>query len=486
MEKTQINQNAILLALGIIQPCSIKESYDFFCSLIQDKSILPSEKRFTNEFGFLLNAGYIAKCRKNSDALFSLTNKGNESLPRRLRYFRDINRMFLLKKARAAMLKSLRLGAKGLDGASPSRCTSDENTEYSRPKVILAPSTHRTLRQNYFWPRVTEQFLVTGHSAPSVSVLKPKHLKYYSFKDIIVEDNISGLNNLSLLIGFSNSFLALMVRNKKRFYRTFTLPKKSGGSRTIHSPRVGLKIVQYWINDYILSSLKIHQNCFSFKKQTSIIDNASEHMNSRFIYNIDIVDFFGNINGGMIFKILENNNIDKGIAQAITRLVTYGVGIPQGAPTSPLISNAVLYDFDTEVFDHALSRSCKYSRYADDITISGNDINHVKDVILKAKTLLTSMGFKTNPKKDRLLSNRSCQVVTGLVVNEKVWPPRAYRKNVRAAFYNANKYPESNIEKLSELRGHLSYLSQFPIKESDIEFMNTVIAQIATLKNKPA
>ena len=163
----------------------------------------------------------------------------------------------------------------------------------------------------------------------------------------------------------------------------------------------------------------------------------------------------------MVQNCLIKNKIDIKLATAITDIVTYKGTLPQGAPSSPQISNAILFDFDNEISEACYLTGCVYTRYSDDITISGSIRKDVVKMVELATHLLNEFGFSINNKKTRIASTNSRQVVTGILVNDVIRPTRKYRKRVRSAFDHAIKDNDCSKETIYKLSGYLNYLKSF-------------------------
>jgi retron-type reverse transcriptase len=146
---------------------------------------------------------------------------------------------------------------------------------------------------------------------------------------------------------------------------------------------------------------------------------------------------------------------------AIEEICTLNGSTPQGAPTSPTISNFILFSFDDEMANCAVGKDLVYTRYADDITISGNRKEDIISLIDYASSRLIEYGFKLNAKKTRIASYSEQQRVTGIVVNQKLQPTRKKRKKIRAIFHNASCNPTEWVEHISVLKGYISYLQSF-------------------------
>ena len=272
------------------------------------------------------------------------------------------------------------------------------------------------------------------------------------------------LQQLALAIGISPRLISAIIHQRDKHYRAFDLPKKGGGARTIHAPRFFLKTVQYWLATYVLADLRVHACCHAYTRGRSILTNATPHVGKRYVANLDIKGFFDSITAKNVVAVLEANGIGNQLAHTVAELVTYRWSLPQGAPTSPIVSNAILFDADTNVAEAAERLHVTYTRYADDITLSADSRDAVARCAAVVGGQLHHMGLDLNSKKTRIASCDSSQRVTGLVVNEAVRPPRKYRRNVRSEFNHAEHVGAGNADakKLNRLRGHLSYLSAFP------------------------
>ncbi len=219
-----------------------------------------------------------------------------------------------------------------------------------------------------------------------------------------------------------------------------------------------------------------------FRAGKSILSNAEIHVGKRFVANIDISNFFGSIKQQEIYTFLQTHGFKHREAKLLSSLVCKSGALPQGAPTSPVLTNAYLHRFDEDMTLLALSKDISYSRYADDMTFSGNDKQPIKDIIESAHLLLLqNYGLNLNKTKTRIASAHSQQRVTGLVVNEKAAPPRELRRRIRAEFHNATKDPKISKAKIAHLRGVLAFLNMFPAlaQSSTVERCKKQIEEIA-------
>jgi RNA-directed DNA polymerase len=263
--------------------------------------------------------------------------------------------------------------------------------------------------------------------------------------------------DLAHLLGVAPKELSyvLYVMSPALRYTPFCLSKKNGGTRQILAPHDRLKFIQKELlrvlyaceEDY--TGNKSDNLSYGFKRHKGIVDNAYRHRRRRFVFNIDIEDFFDQFNFGRVrgFFIKDRRfALTADVATVIAQIVCFNNKLPQGSPTSPHIANLC-----SEFLDRRMSRflaplRCRYSRYADDITISTNvrifpnlvAIQNSLDpqgwqVAPQLEDLLKRSGFSVAKKKTRLSSKATGrQVVTGLVVNEKVNITREYYLTTRA------------------------------------------------------
>jgi len=263
------------------------------------------------------------------------------------------------------------------------------------------------------------------------------------------------------LANSSSKQVKLFLSSKDKGYSTFKLPKKKGGFREINAPSKKLKHIQRWILDNILYKLDSGGYAYGFIPGKTIITNAQVHINQDLILGIDIKDFFPSINFGSVYSVFKSAGYSKKIAWAFADLCTYHWKLPQGAPTSPMLSNLVAKRLDMRIAQYCNRRYFRYSRYADDITISGSyKLPMHKEKIIK---IIEENGFNVNDNKTRMFSKGSRQKVTGLVVNDKVSIGRNKKKNLRAIIHNIlmngfvaeNRYDDPFFRE--RIFGHLGY-----------------------------
>ena len=248
--------------------------------------------------------------------------------------------------------------------------------------------------------------------------------------------------HLSNILGIRWEPFKRVIKEANRMYYEFSIPKKNGGERKISMPNRELLIIQTQIKEKILDNIIIHKNAYGFAKNKSIKDNAIVHLNQEMILNMDLKDFFPSIHKGRIYYIYKNLcKYDNNTSYCLTQLTTYKNALPQGAPTSPILSNIVAYMLDVRLSKLAEKFNINYTRYADDITFSGSKTNINNSLLKIVENIIKDCGFSVNNKKTRFASQSGRQEVTGLIVNNKeVNVSKEYIKEIRQEIYYIKKY----------------------------------------------
>jgi RNA-directed DNA polymerase len=217
-------------------------------------------------------------------------------------------------------------------------------------------------------------------------------------------------------------------------YREFQIPKRRGGARTISAPAESLKKIQRRILRRLLGRLKAHPAVHGFERGKSIVSNATTHARQALIINVDMRDFFESTIETRVLRYFRRIGWNKPAAQILTKICTYRGGLPQGAPTSPRLSNVVNCQLDARLAGFAKACDAAYTRYADDITFSFSDEQSAasRSTVGFIREVLSEYGYQLHDKKTRVLRRHHQQRVTGLVVNDGVRLPRKTRRWLRA------------------------------------------------------
>ena len=218
-------------------------------------------------------------------------------------------------------------------------------------------------------------------------------------------------------------------------YRRYTIPKRNGGLRAICAPDPELKKVQRRILRRLLKRLKSHPAATGFEAGRSIVTNANAHVGAAVVLRMDIKDFFTSTRKNRIRHYFLSIGWNRLAARLLTDLCTYHGGLPQGAPTSPRLSNLVNYRLDVRLAAVAKKLNAVYTRYADDMTFSFKTDRPlvVSKAIRQTKLILADYNYRIHHKLKLSIRRRhQQQKVTGLVVNERVNLPRKRRGWLRA------------------------------------------------------
>jgi RNA-directed DNA polymerase len=262
---------------------------------------------------------------------------------------------------------------------------------------------------------------------------------------------IYSTEHLSKLVGYDGTFLRAVAFRSKGYYRSYLIPKKSSGFREICEPLPNLKLIQKWILQEILYKLEVSPHAKAFVCERSIKDNARFHKQQKIVLTVDIKDFFPSISSKNINRFFLNCGYSKRVAYSLTRLTTLNGSLPQGAPTSPCLSNLIFLSVDIEIAKICKEKKIRYTRYADDLTFSG-DFNAIEIVAL-VRRQIGKIGLRLNDAKTRVFRQHQRQIVTGVVVNEKLQAPREMRRELRKVIYYIAKFGlEYHISEIEEKR----------------------------------
>lgn len=306
---------------------------------------------------------------------------------------------------------------------------------------------------------------------------------------------IYDIYQLSEFLGYPLKTVMKVFRRHNIMYRGFVIPKKKNGIRKINAPETDLAFMQRRIKTGILDLFSVSPYAKAYRRNTSVYDNAKIHEGKKYLLKIDIEDFFGSIDEEMILTTVFNKSrYPAFVGVILTALCTKDGCLPQGACTSPAISNIVMKHFDDEMGKWCEGRGITYSRYSDDITFSSDKPLHT--CYAKAKSFLENSGFSLNDRKTVFAGAGSLHRVTGLSVNIKTAVPKEYRRKLRQELYYAGKFGveetvlwngfkdfirEGKVEKkkyLNSLAGRIGWLRQIDPGSRETERLYTELIKI--------
>ena len=244
--------------------------------------------------------------------------------------------------------------------------------------------------------------------------------------------------NLAALVGYKKNYIKKSVLYPTYFYRSFKVKKRNGGIRIISEPLPSLKEIQYWILENILNEIPVSKYAKAYVRNRTLVDNIKYHKNKEILLGLDIEDFFTSIKRSSVEIIFRRLGYSSNISNLLSKLCCCYESLPQGAPTSPYLSNIFLRDFDEEVSKYCNSNGIKFTRYADDITLSGSF--DPEKAIIFIKAALYTQDLKLNKEKIKIMRKNERQIVTGVIVNEKLQIPKIKRDKIRQEVYFLKKF----------------------------------------------
>ncbi|WP_335922283.1 retron St85 family RNA-directed DNA polymerase [Shewanella algae] len=259
------------------------------------------------------------------------------------------------------------------------------------------------------------------------------------------------VEHLSALIGIDTDALYKMIHSTTSFYREFRIPKRKGGERLISSPYPSLLLCQSWIYENILKKDNVHPCAHAYSPGRSILTNAKTHVKSKAILKMDMENFFPSLSFNWVVKYFSTLGYPNNLSFSLASLCCLNDELPQGAATSPALSNILLSSLDKRLYRLSKSYSLKYSRYADDLAFSGEYIPH--KYIKIVNNIVEDYGLKINNNKTALIIGGKQKIITGISVKgDEIEVPRKYKRELKKELYFIQKY------------GLLSHISKRKIK----------------------
>lgn len=324
---------------------------------------------------------------------------------------------------------------------------------------------------------------------------------------------IFSLGHLSKIVGLEYNFLHETVSRKREVanYNLFSISKRSGGKRWIHSVKGRLFYLQKFINEEILQKVQSHPSSFAFHSSGGIRNCAQIHCGAKWIFQFDLKDFFYSISEYQVYKAfcllgykkllsfemaricttihLSEEATIKYIRRSLSgcfdlqksempykKCVKIGV-LPQGAPTSPMLSNLVSIKLDELLYDYCRKNNFIYSRYADDLTFSASALPANKSIGKIQKEVIQIIrkgGFMENREKMRVAGPGSKKIVLGLLVDGE--HPRISKdtyKRIDRHLYASEKYGIAEVathEKFDSVYGFYNHLKGLLSYVKDVDF----------------
>lgn len=276
------------------------------------------------------------------------------------------------------------------------------------------------------------------------------------------------LNHLATRAGVDYAMLRSVIAGGEGHYRHFRISKRSGGKRVISIPAPNLMTTQRWLAAYVLNPLPVHHASYAFKPGASIGKCAARHCGARWLIKLDVAAFFGSISEIQVYRVFRSLGYQPLVAFEFARLTTFAprqslrylsptwrakahpspiaeyacrrLGyLPQGAPTSPMLSNLVMRDADAKIEAIAKGHGLVFTRYSDDLTFSTRsefDRKQASALIWEVGAVLRAMGLHLNPRKTTIVPPGGRKIVLGLLVDQaRPRLSRDFRSKLRQHLY---------------------------------------------------
>ncbi|MCH8490987.1 MAG: retron St85 family RNA-directed DNA polymerase [Oceanicaulis sp.] len=274
---------------------------------------------------------------------------------------------------------------------------------------------------------------------------------------------IFDFNHLCLLLERNRRYLASAINSSSNHYREFEIPKRSGGKRIISAPFPALLECQRWILRSILTKVELHSSAHAFTRNKSIISNSKIHVGQEHFLKIDLENFFPSISINQVINVFKSLGYTHKVSFFLASLCCHNDVLPQGAPTSPALSNIVAKNLDKRLMSFAKKFNLRYTRYADDLGFSGKSIpvKHIDYIT----NIIESCGFTVNNKKTVLQQKCHKRIITGISIAENVIKvPRQYKRKLKLEIHFIRKY------------GIISHIRKNKIKNPD--YLLSIIGKI--------
>ena len=301
------------------------------------------------------------------------------------------------------------------------------------------------------------------------------------------------LNNLINDLNLSDDYILTNFILAPDWYKVFYIPKRSGGVRMIAQPSADLKKIQYWCIDNLLKNIPIHSSAMAYREKINIKDNAGYHVGKKFILKTDLKDFFPSIKPADLFFYVKKHDIN--LTEFDFYILSHflfwksknnsDLQLCIGAPSSPIISNIILFDIDTQLSNLCMNNNVTYTRYADDMTFSHDDPK-VLDVIFEGLTEILrncrTPKLFINDKKTRLIGCGRSKRVTGIVLTheDKLSIGRTKRRRIKAMLhlYKNEKLTELQIPTLQGLLSFAKNIEPEFYAKLEIHFGHEIIIKL--------
>lgn len=341
----------------------------------------------------------------------------------------------------------------------------------------------------YYKDVFIEQATNLGHTEQHIN-------KCLDYAEVLINNKVPVIYNvthLSRLTNFKKNYVvqaAIVSKFSDAYYRYYNIPKKNGGYRKIKEPLPNLKNIQHWILKNILYQIPVSRYAKAYIRKHGIKDNLKFHKGQQLVLSLDIMDFFTSIGYDKVFEVFRSVGYSTNVSRYLAKLCCLDDCLPQGAPTSPYLSNLIFRALDEEIGEYCLNNEIRYTRYADDMTFSG-DFNH-NDLINFLAPILENTGFSINEEKTNIMFSYDRQLITGVLVNNKIQLPKNKRRKLRQEIFYIDEYGlDSHLERigaqkniyLNRLMGQIGFGLYLNPKDSKLKEYKKLIGTLMKENN---
>jgi len=287
-------------------------------------------------------------------------------------------------------------------------------------------------------------------------------------------DRIGTSAELAAAIGDSEEFIHDVVARKADHYTSFPKKKPNGEIRLIEPPKIQLRLLQRRILRLLYLRIRVPGFLHGGLPNRSTLTHAAQHVGQRMVGTFDLRKFFPTTSPAHVLPVLLEAGFDDEAVALLLELVTLNGGLPQGSPTSSLLANLAFICADVRIRAACWRRGYRYSRFVDDIAISGDgDISQLKGLV---KNVVKETGFQLADDKTKFRRQGTRQVVTGLVVNDKLRPTKEFIQQLSDDLHFCQEHgPEDLADELgisatklkAQLKGRICHLGQFDARRAD-------------------
>ena len=303
-------------------------------------------------------------------------------------------------------------------------------------------------------------------------------MKKYSNKLIIDSLGIPMITDFEDLVKelrLSSNLVYWLASDAKERYEVFKVKKKDNSDRIIAAPVLSLKIVQRWILENILYKIKTSPYSFGFAKgeKSPLALCAEKHKNNLYVLKMDIRNFYPSISREKIYYIFSEIGYNTEISNLLTNVCTYNNSLPQGAVTSPYISNLVLRKLDFRIAGYCNKRDIVYTRYADDMIFSSDNRDVLKKIYGMIRKIVEDEGFVLNDKKTLFMTPKGHKKVLGLTINNGIIKvSREMKRSLRALIHY--QIATSDYSFNQQIRGYISYINSIEsgYRKKTVDYIN--------------